>query len=163
MSEIGLLGLVERLAFAALAVHEAGEGALEKCAQRIEDTAKSEFGSYQDATGPFPAWAELAESTKEQRVALGYSEDEPLLREGTLRDSIEHETHGAEAVIGSTSEIMPYHEFGTSRIPPRPVLGPALDRNEEFIKDTIGKAMAGAMLGDGTAVHRSLGYDRDIG
>ena len=32
-----------------------------------------------------------------------------------------------EAEIGSDSQIMVYQEFGTSKMPPRPVMGPALE------------------------------------
>ncbi len=50
------------LHFAALPTihtHELQKG-LERCAVRIEKTAKDEIGQYQAAVGPFPAWAELA-------------------------------------------------------------------------------------------------------
>ncbi|HEV2700470.1 MAG TPA: hypothetical protein VGV09_02480, partial [Steroidobacteraceae bacterium] len=96
---------------------------LEHVGKRIEATAKKEIGTYQPEVGQFPAWAPLAESTMADRVAQGFPADEPLLRTGELRDSISHEVRGHEVAIGSTSDVMVFQELGTSRIPPRPVLG----------------------------------------
>ena len=124
MIELSLLGMVERLAVAEIAIHIGARKALERVAVKVEATAKDEFGVYQDAVGPFPAWAELAESTQEQRAQQGYTPNDPLLRRGDLRNSIGHEVEDLTAIIGSTSEIMEYQEFGTATIPPRPVLGP---------------------------------------
>lgn len=107
---------------------------LKKAAKIIEKAAKDEFGEYQPKVGSFNEWAELAESTKEDRLKKGFIENDLLLRTGQLRDSIEHEVKGLEAVIGSKDEVMVYQEFGTSKIPPRPVLGPATYRNKDKIK-----------------------------
>ncbi len=114
--------------------------ALEACAAEVEKTAKSEIGVYQPAVGDFPEWPDLAEATVEDRIAQGYSPDEPLLREGDLRDSIEHEVGILEAVIGSKSLIAMWQELGTEHIPPRPFLGPALVRNEETVRALLGFA-----------------------
>lgn len=98
----------------------------EEGAKIIQKDAKHRLGEYQDYTGPFNAWAELADSTKDDRVAKGFPANEPLLRTGELRDSIEIECHGDEAVVGSASDIAMYQELGTDRgIPPRPFLGAA--------------------------------------
>lgn len=131
---------------------------LEAVARRIETTAKGEFGHYQPAHGPFPEWPELADSTKDERVKAGFSENEPLLRTGELQDSISHEVQGLEAAIGSTDERMPYHEFGTSRIPARPVLGPAAFLNKDAIRKLVGAAAMAGLIG-GDQVHAALGYD----
>jgi phage gpG-like protein len=120
---------------------------LELCAQLVEQTAKEEIGQYQAEIGPFPAWAELAESTLEQKERLGYSPpDNPLWREGELEKSISHEVENDEATIGSDSEIMIYHEFGTSKMPMRPVLGPALVRNLEIIEAVLVKFTTGGFV-----------------
>ena len=150
------------LLFAALPAHEAhalNEG-LEKCAKQIEKTAQDEIGHYQSAVGPFQDWAELAESTEADKASKGYPANAPLLRTGEMRDSIKHEVDGLEAVIGSTDEKMAYHEFGTNRIPPRPVMGPAVFRNKEFIQKTIGQAAISGLFG-GDRIHPSLGYDME--
>lgn len=98
----------------------------EESAKIIQKNAKARLGEYQDYTGPFNSWSELADSTKADRVAQGYSENEPLLRTGELRDSIEISRRHDEAVVGSTSDVALWQELGTDRgIPPRPFLGPA--------------------------------------
>ncbi len=125
------------------------EKGLEKVATAIEKTAKSELGVYQPAAGPFSAWPALAESTKEDRSAKGFPADEPLLRTGTLRNSISHQVKGSHAAVGSTSEVMVAQELGTARIPPRPVLGPAAIRNKKVIQKVLGRAVLNGLLPPG--------------
>jgi phage gpG-like protein len=131
---------------------------LEKCAVRVEKTAKDEIGHYQPGIGPFPAWAELADSTEEQKSKNGYPAGSPLLASGEMQNSITHTTHVLEAVIGSTDKKMVYHEFGTLKIPARPVLGPAILRNKEYIRRVLGLATVTGLIG-GSVIHPSLGYD----
>lgn len=129
------------------AVKTAEHHSLKKVAQLVEDTAKAEIGHYQAAVGPFPAWAPLAESTEEQKAAKGYPAGAPLLGTGEMRDNITHQVEGEVAVIGSPDERMVYHEFGTSKMPPRPVLGPAVFSNKAKIEKIIGKAVVAGLLG----------------
>jgi HK97 gp10 family phage protein len=151
----------EHLLTAATAEAIALHNGLEKCAKLIEKTAKAEIGHYQPAVGPFQDWAELADCTKDNRTRQGYTENDPLLRTGELRDSITHETAGLEAIIGSTSPVMAYQEFGTPSIPPRPVIGPAAFRNKAKIQKIIGlSAISGFTYG--SRIHTSLGYDMEI-
>lgn len=105
--------------------------------KEIEKTAKEEIGVYQPAYGPFDAWAPLAESTKADRVRQGYSEDEPLLRSGRLRDSVQSEVMGLAAIVGTKSEIGLWQELGTSHIPPRPFIGPAYVRKIDPLMNAI--------------------------
>lgn len=145
--------------------------ALEQIGQRVEATAKAEFGIYQPEVGDFEAWKELADATKADRVHQGYPEDTPLLRSGETRDSISHmvSTEGlttpsvqvieSEVAIGSTSDIMLYQELGTPTIPPRPVLGPALLQNDHFVKEILGRAAAAGIL---PLNERSALYRRQI-
>jgi len=105
--------------------------------KEIEETAKEEIGVYQPVYGPFDAWAPLAESTKAERVRQGYSEDEPLLRSGELRDSIESEVVGLAAIVGTKSEIGFWQEVGTVSVPPRPFIGPAYVRKIDPLMDSI--------------------------
>jgi hypothetical protein len=110
----------------ALVGEEVSHHVTEEAAKIIQKDAQHRLGEYQDYTGPFNTWAELADSTKADRVAKGFPENEPLLRTGELRDSIEVSVKGNEAVVGSVSDIAMYQELGTDRgIPPRPFLGPA--------------------------------------
>ncbi|VVE85027.1 phage virion morphogenesis protein [Pandoraea sputorum] len=162
MNEFGSLGqfalhLVTLQAGVALELHRG----LKRVAVAVDGTAKSEFGEYQQAAGPFPAWAPLAESTKTERERLGFAPDEPLCRTGELRDSVSHEVSGHEAVIGSTSDVMEWQELGTSTIPPRPVLGPAAERNHELIRKVLGRALVNGMLG-GAAIPAHLDYDHTV-
>lgn len=138
--------MVAHLAKVAIAEDLALHRGLERCAAAIEKTAKSEIGSYQPAAGPFPAWAELTEATKADRVRQGYTENDPLERTHALEESISHQTHGLDAAIGSTSDVMVYQEMGTPTIPPRPVLGPAAVRNKELIHKTLGAAAVEGLL-----------------
>lgn len=105
--------------------------------KEIEETAKEEIGVYQPAYGPFDAWAPLAESTKADRVRKGYTEDDPLLRSGELRDSIQSEVVGLAAIVGTKSEIGFWQEVGTSHIPPRPFMGPAYVRKIDPLIDAV--------------------------
>lgn len=134
---------------------------LETVAKSVQKTAKDEIGYYQPAIGPFPAWAPLAQTTVEDRVSQGYSADEPLLRTGELRDSIDRDVTALEAVIGSDSDIAVYQELGTDKIPPRPFLGPAVIHNEPLIKNVLGRAFVRGLLGSG-GTPPSLGYDSTI-
>src|SRR5258708_1324272 len=98
---------------------EAEKRALERAAKLVEKTAKAEIGEYQDGAGEVVGWAELADSTKADRVHQGFPENEPELRTGKLRDSIGHRVGTNEAVIGSDDPVMEYQELGTSKMPPR--------------------------------------------
>lgn len=133
----GIAGMVESVQ------HETHK-ALERAARVIEREAKKEIGHYQDEAAPFVGWAELADRTKADRVAQGYPENEPLLRDGTLRDSIGHVVQGHEAAIGSNSDIAVYQELGTGHIPPRSFLGGAAVRKETEVVKIIGE---GAVIG----------------
>ena len=139
-----LLGMA---AIQTMAVHKA----LDAGAKRIEKDARESIGTYQDAAGPFPEWAALADSTVKDRVRQGYAPDEPLLREGDLRDSITHQVEGAsEAVIGSNDDVAVYQELGTVHIPPRPFLGLAAVHNEHRLVRGIQEAQALAWMGSVT-------------
>jgi hypothetical protein len=117
---------VKHLATVAVATRAAEHKILEKAAVMVEKRAKQKIGTYQEEIGPFIAWPELAESTKADRVRQGYSEDDPGLRSGEMRESIGHQVQGPEAQIGSNDDKLVYFELGTSRQPPRSVLGGAM-------------------------------------
>ncbi|MDF7658314.1 hypothetical protein PUG81_04980 [Erwiniaceae bacterium L1_54_6] len=110
--------------------------------KEIEETAKEEIGVYQPAVGPFEAWAPLADSTKADRVHSGYSEDDPLLRSGELKDSIESEVIGLAGIVGTKSEIGLWQEVGTDHMPPRPFIGPAYVRKIDPLMESIGLAIS---------------------
>ncbi len=149
---------------AALATYLAGMGgflktvehsALENAAILVEKTAKEEIGVQQPAWGPFEAWQPLADSTEAQKAQKGYPADAPLLATGDLQKSIGHQVDGNTAIIGSTDPVMVFHEFGTEKMPPRPVLGPALFRNKEAIVELIGEGVV-----EGIVAGRIVGGER---
>jgi hypothetical protein len=131
----------------AVAQHEATHASLEQGAKIIEKRAKEKIGEYQGESGPFIAWPELAESTKADRLRQGYSEDEPGLRSGAMRDSITHQVSGHEAVIGSDDDKLVYFELGTSKQPPRSVLGGAAVESIDKICEITGRNAVIALVG----------------
>lgn len=149
---------------AGVAVAAGARVALGECADLVQKSAIAEFGHLQNQVGPFNAWDELAESTKAEKERQGYwynDQHNPLIRTFELMNSIQKEVRPFEAIIGSVSPIMAYQEFGTSTIPPRPVLGPALFKNKEHIRAIVGAAVISAFT-YGKVVHSSLGYDGEI-
>lgn len=125
---------------------------LEAAAKLLEDKSKAIIGNYQTEHGAMAEWAPLAEATLARKSA-----DTPLLETGEMRDSITHETEDFEATVGATDPKMEWHEFGTKRIPPRPVLGQALVQNAARIQRIIGDATVAGFVG-GDPIHPSLGY-----
>jgi len=89
----------------------------------LQKKVKEKFGEYQRG------WPELTDATKLDRVRKGYPENEPLLRDGTLRESVEVNVGDISASVGSNNPVMIYQEKGTVKtgwngargIPPRPV------------------------------------------
>ncbi len=140
--------------FAALVerVHEAEHKALERAARVVEAEAKAEIGDYQPAKGLFAAWAQLADSTKADRAAHGFTPNDPLLRTGKLRDGIEHTVEmgalgAGVAHVGSNSPVAVYQELGTSRIPPRSFLGGAAFAKEHEVRAILGDAVIATIAG----------------
>lgn len=111
------------LALVSIEMEEINRHLMQKAAVAIETRAKQKIGDYQDQAGEFVAWAELADRTKDDRARQGFTEDEPLLRTGKMRDSIEHNSDAHEAHIGSNLDTAVYQELGTDKIPPRSFLG----------------------------------------
>lgn len=107
----------------------------------LDRTARKEYGVYQPSVDQFPAWAELADATKADRVRQGFTENDPLLRSGALRDASKWEVHGLDGVAGNTDKRAFWHEFGTVNMPARPVYGPALARRMNFIASVLGDAI----------------------
>ena len=147
-----LAHLAAHFAEIALKQHEMEHHALEKVGVIVEKRAKEKIGEYQVQTGPFEAWKELADYTKADRVNKGFSENDPLLRTGDLRDSIGHQVHGSEVDIGSASDIAVYQELGTIKIPPRSFLGGALIENMEEVMNIVGESARAYLFGE--AVYR---------
>jgi HK97 gp10 family phage protein len=147
VKEFTLLGFIEHAALMAVEVIAAEHHALEKAAKIVEAEAKASVGTYQGQSGPFAAWDPLAEATKADRVAKSFPEDEPELRTGEMRDSIEHTVKNHEAEIGSNSEILEWQELGTAKMPPRSILGGAAARKEHQVVEVLGSEVVAVLAG----------------
>lgn len=123
----------------------------ERAGKVVEKRAKDEIGHYQTSAGEFPAWAPLTSGTEARKAALGFPADAPLLASGEMRDSISHAViklmTGARVIVGSNDEKLIFHEFGTSKMPPRPVLGPALFNSHEDIERIAAEVMFAFLSG----------------
>jgi hypothetical protein len=133
---------------------EAEHVALEAAALVIEKHAKKKIGEYQEQIGEFAAWAELADATKSDRIAQGYSENEPGLRSGDMRDSITHQIRPGEAEIGSNDDHLVFFELGTAKQPPRSVLGGAAAEKAEKVAEIVGEAVTLALTGEQVHLNR---------
>lgn len=142
---------IAEFVFHLTAVHErlehGDQEAMERAALVVETRAKANIGHYQDGIEPFADWASLADATRDDRVRQGFSEDDPLLRTGDLRDSIEHVAGSFEAVIGSNSEVAEYQELGTDKIPPRSFLGGAAVQTGEQVARILQHGVVTALVG----------------
>lgn len=110
--------------------------AMEKAAKLVQQEATDEVGVYQ--TG----WAQLADSTEAQKARKGYPANAPLLATGQLKNSFEYTVSGLNATIGSNDRTIKYHEFGTSKMPPRPVLLTSVTKKKNEIINLIGQHTA---------------------
>ena len=119
---------------------------LDAVGRHVKDESKRKFGIYQDTQGPFVEWAELAESTQEQRERLGFSPNDPLYRTGGLMESVHYKVNNIFVSIGSNDPIMVYQELGTIHIPPRSVLGAAMWGSKDYIIKTLNVSIAGWLL-----------------
>ena len=153
MKEMTILDFLGRLSNIKHEMPKNVRAVLTKAALMIERDAKQSVGTYQDAAPPFAGWAELADSTKDDRVRKGFSENEPELRTGALRDSYGHDVEmtgpmSGEAVIGSNSDVAVWQELGTKNMPPRTIIGGAAVRQSPKVAALIGKSVHMALVGE---------------
>lgn len=134
------------LATLEVAVQRRAEGALNQAAQVIEQAAKDEIGHYQPAVGGHPAWSQLADATLAHHASMGVG-DTPLMVTGELYASIEHESVGGSAVIGTKMDVGAYQEFGTDTIPPRPFMGPAAFTSKGKVEKIMARAVVAGLIG----------------
>lgn len=142
------------------ATREAQKEGLRAVGEMVTHEAQDMIGEYQKAAGPFPEWAELSEATLQGgvspeghrypgKVELGYAPpDNPLLRTGQMRGSIEWSASASEVVVGSHDPIAAFQEFGTHKIPPRPFIGLAMFRMAHEATDMAVKFIMSAFCGD---------------
>jgi phage gpG-like protein len=121
-------------------VEHAKHAALEEAAKIVEKGAKENIGTYN------LGWPQLAEATQKERVARGFSANDPLLRKGDLRDSIGHTVGHDEAHVGSNLDVAVWQELGTKRIPPRSFLMGTAVQKEDQIKHLVGHKTVAVLI-----------------
>ena len=146
------------------AMHAAGADGVEMCTIAVQQGAKDALGTYQGGFGPFPAWADLALATIEERLRLGYTGNDPELRSGALRDNIERSAdRGAlagavgvpDVMVGDGSEANPFRNIGQVAeeqelghgVPERSFLGLTAARLAGPIVDTMCGPVVAALCG----------------
>lgn len=137
MKELTLEEFAALLVALPLEIEHANKHALERVAKLVKKDAKQVLGTYEYG------WPQLAESTQKQRERQGFPANEPLLRTGEMRDSIQYSYDHREARVGSNSDIAVYQELGTSKIPPRSFLKETLVRKMPEIEKIIGRNFVG--------------------
>ena len=132
-------GFIRHMAATIPQLDRSGQLGMRDAGWIIMTEARSEIGHYQGDAGPFVEWAELAESTKADRIKKGYSENDPLLRSGELRNSIDVTTSHNQVVVGSALDTAVWMEQGTTKAPPRSFLGGAavIGPAEDFAADSV--------------------------
>jgi hypothetical protein len=126
---------------AAVALPIAEHRALEHAAVIVETEAKRVIGTYDYG------WPQLADATQADRVAKGFSPNDPGLRSGAMRDSIERTVLAHEAQIGSNDEHLVWFDQGTSKQPPRSVLMGAAVHKEVEVVHAIGRTLEAHLAG----------------
>lgn len=101
-------------------------------------------GEYQEG------WPQLAASTLKDKEAKGYSVPSPLKRTGDMAGSYKKELALGElaVVVGSSEKKALWQEMGTSRgIPPRPVVGLAMQNSLPYAAETFGELALSILTG----------------
>lgn len=111
--------------------------ALDKAGERLVKHIKDAIGTYEYD------WPQLKEATIDHKGGR----NTPLLEEGTLRDSYKHEVHNQKLTVGSEDKRAVFFEYGTSKMPPRPVIGPTWKKYGSEAISTIGISYAEVLKG----------------
>jgi hypothetical protein len=140
-----LLGFIAHLENVQHNVHEIGPRIIRKACEMVAAQARSAIGKQHEM------WPALAPATIADRVDKGFAANEPLLRTGQLRDSIQWTTSasGMEGAVGSNSPNAVWQELGTSRIPPRSFLVSSAISMESKIHTMAARAVVAVLEGRG--------------
>jgi hypothetical protein len=140
-----LLGFISHLEHVEHNMHKIGPGIIRQACEMVAAQARSAIGKQHEM------WPALAPATIADRVNKGFAANEPLLRTGALRDSIQWTTSasGMEGAVGSNSPIAVWQELGTSRIPPRSFLVSSAISMEERIHKMAARAVMAVLAGGG--------------
>lgn len=141
----------------ARAFERAAAGLPDTCAEwtrasalAVANDAKERIGHYQ------VGWDALAPSTIADKQRHGFigplpggdGGDNPLLRTGKTQDSIIPWSTPTQFIVGSHSDILFWDEFGTKKMPPRPVLAPAMMHIMPFATKVLAKAVRDTIAGE---------------
>ncbi|SRR6266852_2584589 len=152
MREFTLLGFIAELETVKADIEQLPMAIVMKACAMVAKQAKAQIGKEHEM------WPALAPSTVKDRVSKGYAPNAPLLRDGTLRDSIvwtARPTHdGAEGSIGSDLDRALWLEIGTSKIPPRSFLVSSIISMEPHIIKMATRMLASTLEGGGRNSHQ---------
>jgi len=123
------------MSFEAYAAHL--RAAAVRCRPLLEATLEAEFVAMGERAKELPgdpgdpSWPALAGRTIKDKMDLAAQGKSappmnPLLRTGEMKESIEGGAIGLVGIIGAGDPKMAFHEFGTSRMPPRPIFSKIL-------------------------------------
>ncbi len=136
-----LLGLAMRMAVVESELRLAHEASVAQACALLAEQCRLVIGTYTYG------WPPLQPTT----IARKATGDSPLFETGELRASIEWNADEHQGYVGSDNPKMVWHEWGTSRVPPRPVLGPSIEAArpavEKVLRD-IAKAVAAGDLAE---------------
>lgn len=104
----------------AAALPAAEERMLGLAGAAVQRIARDKLGKYQ------PGWAPLAASTLADKQRHGFPVPSPELRTGAMGDSLSVTVAPPQVIVWSADPVYHWQEFGTSRMPARPSLGPAM-------------------------------------
>lgn len=109
--------------------------------------------------------APLAPATQEDRVARGYTANNPLLRDGTLlKNNVQRHSEGMVAAVGTPEIINLYHEKGYinhrtgTAVPPRPVFAIAMKEMEKHVMEYLKEATEELLEGMHGAASATRGF-----
>ena len=127
-------------------VHAARKHGLEAAGRMFVVECKALIGQELDS------WAPLAAATVLEKERLGYtgrvSATDPLLRRGDLSLSFSYTLRGdRKMAFGSDDLVMVFHEIGTVKMPPRPIVGPVTAQHGKEGAEIVANYMAGALAG----------------
>ena len=152
---MNLVQLAAELAALGPRIEAAEQQALEQCGAHLQHAAQALIGQ------ELAVWPPLADSTIAEKQALGFtgqvSATDPLLRTGELRDSIQYSASGhTRGDVGSDLDVAEWQQHGASRgLPPRLLLGTALEQETEACGAIIASAVSRTLSGDATSTSRS--------
>lgn len=118
---------------------------LEEIGEAVEKKAKGKLGSYQ------AGWAPLSDATIDDKARYGYPIPSPLLRTGHMQGGIGHRVEANIVRVGASpapdKPVALFHELGTSKMPARPFIGPAMAESKPEILVIIRTNVAMAFRG----------------